>query len=314
MSNLLRISKLNGVIFYEITPALVPQYLSKDADDYPLVDQLRREQTPVIYAQKWINNDSIPLQFASDFSDIQIQIVDCHGVPFLSPFIPTKRKADKFNPGNYVYEANIALNSLTPGRYWLKMILNGGAKLMISEPMDVAASHRDTFLFEYWNTKYFGDILFETGIHLRLRVECIKSKVDQSNARSAFIDQRYNPQVLNAVPYRQIDLLFGKDYGVPDWIAEKINWIFSCDNVLVDGKPYAVIQDSKLEPVDVDPIYPMRPFTLKVQDGINRASKLVGVDVDPSKKYYTNISVDSTIFGDTSENAGSNIIQIIGLE
>jgi uncharacterized protein (DUF697 family) len=53
---------------------------------------------------------------------------------------------------------------------------------------------------------------------------------------------------------------------------------------------------------------------LKVQEGINRASKIVGVDVDSSKKLLIVYQIDGTVFGDLSEQAGSNLVPIISSE
>jgi hypothetical protein len=53
---------------------------------------------------------------------------------------------------------------------------------------------------------------------------------------------------------------------------------------------------------------------LKIQEGINRASKIVGVDVDSNKKLLVTAVMDGTIFGDLSEQAGSNLTPINSVE
>jgi hypothetical protein len=69
-----------------------------------------------------------------------------------------------------------------------------------------------------------------------------------------------------------------------------------------------------MEPIETDPEYPMKPYTLKVQEGINRSSKAIGVQTDPNKRLIISTIMDSTIFGDTSEEAGNNLITIQSVE
>jgi hypothetical protein len=311
MANQIYISYANPVNFYEVTPADIPQYLSRAMDDYLFTNRIRTDQTELSYKQKWTVHDAIPLQFETNFDPIQIDVIDCTGHVYFS-VNAVKRSQNKNIPGYYAYEVNLSLAALSEGTYYLYMTL-GGTTLMISEPFEVGDG-AGTILFEYNNSAYHADILFQTGIMLRFRVEGVLKNFDPSSERTSYRDQRLNPTVLKSVPFRSWELHIGKDYGVPDWVADKLNWIFSCDNVLIDGKPYAVLEDSKIEGADIHPMYPMRSYTIKIQEGINRASKIVGVAVDPNKRIFVAAFVDTTIFGDLSGEAGDNLIQIQDVE
>lgn len=313
MANQILIPILNPVQFYEYELDSLPQYESRHMDDYLFSEQVRADQLPVRYYQKWTVNDAIKLQFESNFDPIVVQLVDCELNVILTQNAVQRRK-NKYLPGFYIYENTTSLTSVEPGKYYLLLTL-GGTKKMISEPFEVFESLPYSLLLEYFNSTFHGDMVFETGLVPSFRLEAFLRADPPGNERTAYRDQQLNPTVLKSRPFRTWDLVLGggMDYGVPPWVAHKINWIFSCDNVSIDGKPYAVFEGG-IEAIDSDPGYPMKPYTLKVQEGINRSSKIVGVEVDPTKRLLVSAVVDSTVFGDTSEQAGSNLIVIQSVE
>ena len=308
MGNQLFYSKLNPVSLYEVSPLQQPQYMSRYSDDYRFIDTLRGYQTKTSYCQKWTTKDVIKLQFTTNFSPVQVQLVNCSDIAIITHNAIQKR-ANKFQTGFFIYEESMSLASADPGYYYLLVTL-GNTKQMFSEPILISDYLAESLLYEYSNTSYHGEIIFETGFSPSFRIEGIIDEDTPSTIRTAYIDQQYNPSTLNAVPYQTATMTVGKDYGVPVWVAKKINWIFSCDNVSIDGKPWAVPESDKLDGPEVDKQYPMKSYSLKLQEGINRQSKIVGVDVDPNKRILMGLSVDSTIFGDVSSQAGNNIITI----
>lgn len=301
------------ISFYEVEPALLPQYLSQHMDDWQFENTIRTQETQgVKFPQKWQTSDTLKLQFESNFGSIQLQVIDCEENVYMTHIVSQVR-INKYLTGFYVYEDTIDWSVLEPGTYWITLTLGAGIKTMISEPQILAETHENTLYFEYFNTKHHGDVVFETGIVFAYRVEAWLRKFDPANERTSYRDQRLNPTVLKSIPYRTWELIVGKDYGVPDWVAQKINWIFSCDDVTIDGKSYAVLEDSKMEPIDIDPIYPMHPWTLKIQEGLNRFSKIINLDQDTNKKIFISLSVDTTIHGDLAE-PGAEVISIIDTE
>lgn len=307
--NQVMIPKSLPLAFYLMNVDQVPQYLSRHMDDFLLSNQLEVYETPVVYEQKWTTSDVIPLQFQANFGSIQIQLIDCRQTVYQT-FLATRVRANKFYPGFYIYEQYISLAGVAPGKYWFKSTL-GGTTTMISEPLDIQYDQPGTLLFEYKNSKYHGDVIYETGIELAFRCEAKLYDVAFGAERTLYRDQRLNPTVLQSIPFRTWTLVFGKDYGLPDWVGEKINWIFSCDNVQVDGKAYAVDGDSSLEAQGIDELYKLRRYTLKVQEGINNPSKTLGVEVDPNQRLIMAVSVDDTFFGDIATGQGNNVIPVL---
>lgn len=313
MGNQIYFPFLNPIKFVELDPVQLPQYLTKHFDDYWASEQLQPFETVVSFKQKWQTSDTIYLQFESNFASIQMTAIDCEQNVLLTQ-AATQVRANKYLPGYYVYEITLSLAPFSPGTIWLKLSLGLGSKLMISEPIDVAETWPETILFQYSNSKYHGDIIFETGIVFGFRCEAVIRRLDPANERTAYRDQKLNPSTLKVRPFRAWELGIGHKRGIPDWVIDKMNWIWSCDNVTLDGKPFAVLEDSKFEDKEIHPQYPFRHWTLNIQEGINRASKIVGVDVDSSKKLLIVYQIDGTIFGDLSEQAGSNLVPITSIE
>lgn len=311
MDNQLYISRLNPVTFYEVDPVALPQYTSRHMDDYWFSEQIRGWQTPVSFKQKWTVDDAVKLQFSSTFGPIQVQLIDCAQNVIIDQNAVLRKKnrrAEGFN----IYEVAVSLDSVPPGVYYF--LLTFGGKKMISEPQQVYDTLPESLLVEYRNSKFHGDILFETGITFSIRLEAILHSFTPGNSRTAYRDQVFNPSVLKSIPFRTWELIVGKDGGIPDYQGDTLNWILSCDTVMFDGKSYAVADDGEFEIEEFDSVYPMRQYTIKVQEGVNRASKVVGVDVDTNKRIVMSLVLDSTVFGDVSEQAGSNLIVITDVE
>lgn len=312
MANQIYIPLLNPTRFYEVDPDNPTQYLTKHFDDAWAKDQLKSFETPVYYKQKWQTNDSFPLQFESNFAMINIKLIDCEQNTIIDQNA-TQIRANKFLPGYYIYENTISFESVSPGTYYILLTL-GGTTQLISEPIEVAEEWPNTILFEYSNSIFHGDIVFETGIVLKYRCEAAIRRLEPGNERTAYRDQKMNPSVLKSVPYRGWRLEIGYPSGVPDWVIDLMNWIWSCDNVLCDGKPFAVADGAGFEETEYDTVYPFRSWTLKIQEGVNRYSKIVIPAADTNKRLVVGGMIDSTLFGDISENAGSNLVPINDIE
>lgn len=314
MSNLAYISKLNPVEFYELNKTQVAKYISRPFSDYPFRIQNAAQpwQNQLVYKQKWQKSDfPINLQFTSNFTPIRVDVIDHNDIVRISQDVVVKRE-NIYVPGYYVYELALDLSSLRSGTYFLKTSLNA-TKFLISEPIDLQDLHKNTLLFEYRNSRYHGDILFETGIDLSFRVEGVFGFLQPGSESVMYKDQRLNPTVLSSRTFNSLILKIGGAKGVPDWVVEKMNNIFSCNDVRIDGKNYSLTEDSEMEYIETER-YMLRGINMQVTEGINRGSKIFSVEVNTDKRLIVVMPVDSTVYGDTSSNAGQNIIQILATE
>lgn len=310
MSNQIYTPKLNPVRFYDINPTELPQYLSKQFGYYPFYDTQKPWNTKTRYFQKWQTSDSFSMQFESNFDPIEIQVVDCHGGVYLT-HNATQVRAHKYMAGFYVYEDTISWAPFAPGIYFIKRII--GDKVQISEPIDLKEKHPHTVLYQYRNSRYHGDVIFETGITFAFRVEGTFGPIQPGSTDELYTDQLDNPFVLSSVPHDAHLLYHGGSRGLPDWAIQLINWIWSCNNVLIDGVSYAKSSDTKMEFKDQER-WPMRGLSMIIREGVNRPSYVSGIDIDPTKKLSVVYNIDGTIFGDLSRNASSNLVPINTVE
>lgn len=308
MANEIYLPISNPIKWMEVDPAELPQYLTKHFDDYWQKEQLRDWETQVYYKQKWQTSDAVYEQYESNFAAIQLDVLDCSGVSVLT--LPATQVRENLNlPGFYIYELTLSWAAFDPGTYYLKLTLGDGTTVMVSEPQEIAETWPNTILFEYYNSTFHGDVVYETGIQFGLRCEAFINRLEPGNERTAYRDQKQNPTILKSVPFRGFKLEIGHFTGIPDWMIDKLNWVWSCDNVLCDGKSFAVAEGGQFEETEVEKIYPFRMWTLPIQEGVNRYSKIVNPELNPNKKIIIAGLIDATIFGDLTD-VGSNLVPI----
>jgi hypothetical protein len=302
------ISHANGMRFVEVDRIQPEQYESRHMDDYSLEERLHDWMTRIQYAHKWTVNDAIPLQFESNFGGIQIDVVDCEGNVYLTQAASQKLQNAKL-AGFFVYENTISWASFDAGTYFVKLTC-GGTTQLISHPQEVFESLPNSLLFQWNNSKFQHDMIYETGITPCARFDNSVLIWDSAgNSRTSYIDQTYNATTLKSTPYRIYNLLIEQREGAPDYVGDMLNYIFSCDNVTIDGKQYAIV-DGNIESNLLDNQYQLRGYSVKVQEGLNRFSKIVGVSVDPNKRLLVTHVLDATIYSDIYADAGSNLITI----
>ncbi len=318
MPNLLIISPLNPIWFIPQTPVVYPQYNTKQWDDYNLDDRLYQWQEKIGYSQKWQTSDVIKLQFQSNFDPIQIDLKNDYGYTPLT-VSANQVRANKYMPGWYVYEATLSLTSVPVGCYTLYCTPAGSTtQIQMSCNLDIQVNHPGTVLFEYKHSKFKADVVFETGIEFMIRVEGARGKLNPVSEDYMYRNQKLSPSLLSSKPYRIWDLSLGGSYGFPDWMVDKINWMWSCDSVRMDGRSYTKNADSSGSGSAItlkeEDNYPMYAMDMQIQEGNNRGSKLVSPEVDPSMQLLVAYQIDSNLFGDEGTQASSNLVPILSVE
>jgi len=309
MANTLYIPRLNPIRFYDQLQVVPAPYLSKYLDDYPFREQILPWQERVKYAQKWQKSDSIPLQVESDFSPLQLDIINEYG-QVINSLVADQIIPNKYIPGTYVYQWTLSLAAFAEGCYQFR-ITNGNLNElnMLSEPQDVRVSHPNTKYIQYSNSQFLGDVVFETGIVFNFRVESSFGFLQPGVRMEAYEDQKLNPTVLSARPFRVWPLVIGGAAGVPDWVIDLINLIWCCNEVAVDGKLFARAGESELQ-FDDEEDYPLRAVTIELQEGLNRSSKIVNPELNTNLKLVVIGNIDTMFFGDISANSSSNLVPV----
>lgn len=317
--NQIWIPLLNPQDFSPLTPTVFPQYGSKDLGDYPFHERIKQWQEDVYYKQKVQQSDTFFYQFESNFSPIQI---DLYNTEFRDPIVTIVLAQVATNPkmpGFYIYEGAISFAGLPDGCYYTKLSPGSNpADIQISEPIDLKVVQPDTVYYEYKHSRFHGDVIFETGIQFSFRVEGCRGKLYPVSDDTFYRDQKLNPVQLSSKPYGSFDLSHGGSFGIPDWVVRKINWIWSCDSVMINGKSFAKDTGSNNSfagiQINEEDDYPLYGLTMQVAEGINRSSKVIAPSVDTNKRLMVAYQIDGTLYGDLSINVGDNLIPINAIE
>lgn len=309
MANELYIPRLNPVHFYSRPADFNPVFHTRHLDDYPFDERILPWQEKVGYPQKWQTTDAVFIQVESTFSPLQLDILDCKGV-VVNSLVADQIIPNKYIPGAYVYEWSLSLAAFTAGIYYYR-ITNGDLDALneMSGPQFVKDKHDYTVYIQYRNSRFLGDVVFETGIRFNVRLEGSFGPLDPGVRMTAYEDQKLNPTVLSARPFRKWPLVIGGSLGVPDEIADLVNLIWCCDEVAVDNKLFARVPESELN-FSEEEDYPLRAVTIELQEGLNRASKIVNPDLNTNLKLTVIGVSDTLLFGDLSSNSSSNLVPI----
>ena len=94
-----------------------------------------------------------------------------------------------------------------------------------------------------WNT-VFGDF--------RIDVECGFNPNDlrAKGMKEDYQEQDMMNKVIYSQPYSTEILSIGGNQGIPNWLYEKLNAIFMCDEITINGESYSVAQGADLEKID----------------------------------------------------------------
>jgi len=312
MANRIYIPFLNSIKFVEETPTEFPQY-DKPLFDYSLaVDQLLPFQEQKCYAQKRTSYDADSFQFISNYDPIQIEVLRKSDDALMLVVAAQNIRRNTYQPDYYIYEVDVSYASLEPGRYYMKMTTGSGAKVFISEDIEITTVE-GTVLFEYAHSEYYGEVVFETDISMALRVEgCVL--YDTPGAASViYTDQPNNNTMLSYQPYDVFKLFIGGPEGIPNYLQKKINAIVGCDDLRINGEYFCIAEGAKWEKAE-QPDYPFRGWTIELRQQLNRQSTIFDTETGNGRKLMVAHNIESKGFGDISENQGSNIVTIIDIE
>ena len=314
--NLLYIPLLNPVKFFDVTRADIDKYFTKHFDDWMYPERLYDWQSPEDYCQIWQTDDIINLQFESTFDPIIVKLIDSNGVAAIT--LPALIGLPNiFYPNTWSFEVAMSLAGLPTGCYYLQITAGSGDNLKtLVSPCQYISDEpiRNSIIMEYWNSRFHGDVIFESGIQMQFRVHGNIGFLEPGRKDELYKDERYNPTILNSKTFRQWPVNFGDEFGLPDDIVDLLNRIWSCDNVLIDDKPFGITEGGKFEFTDIGNEYPKRGVRIVVEEGINRHSKIFSVDTDTNKKLTYGIMVDKKVFGDTSNQGSGNTVPVLTVE
>jgi len=196
-----------------------------------MADLFNKWQDEKCYLQKWNLGDETKIQVLSDF-EFTFKVYDLDGV--LVNTIEPVEVADNIQGKTFtVYEVPLVFD--TAGEFYA--VIEYEDSTMISEAWTVG-EYADTMLFKYKNSENNFSVLFDTGLEFCFRVEGLIGEFEPKSDDVIYNDQLKNSTILNSVPWRSFTMYAGQEAGVPEWVADKVNRIMSCDIVWVDSENF----------------------------------------------------------------------------
>lgn len=270
MAQTFHISRALPVTFYQVgVPAVAGKnFIHLDEDWFS--KQIQPWEQEISYYQKWQLTDTITLQVLSEFSTQRVDLIDCSGtVVKTETFV--KKTTSIVGQLWQVFEANMQLADVEEGVYYLLITVGNNILQFISEPQDIALLHEGTILHAYKNSVNDYGVIYATGVQFSFRAEATINDYSPGVVMAMFQDQTRNNVVLSAIPFDGFKYRLGASYGVPAWVAKKVNMIFCHDFVQLDGFQYVRAEGAKLESNRTER-YPMAGWSMDIEPGNNTYS------------------------------------------
>lgn len=266
------------------------------------------------YFQKWQKSDTIATPITANIAPTAFVLVDCTGTTVKAGTIATVASGFITAP-DVQYLLSIALSDVAEGFYWLKATFGSGgsATVLLSEPLEVATTHKNTAVFNYGNDINEYGIVFRDGKTFNFRCEAVLQDFAPGSNEVVFEDQPANMVRLSSNPFRSFKLIIGNAHGVPDWVADKINRIFGCDTVLINGKQFVRPEGAKMDR-NGDRSYPMSGWSFDVREAKARDSEVIESNIPVDDQISVIYDLDTTGFGDLDTPPFGGNINIENIE
>lgn len=232
------------------------------------------------YFQKFKFSDTTTIQVMSDTENFSLKLRNFESNETEKVFSTIDTGFNVAGEDFKIYNVEINFTSLEEAYYYLE--LEGDGDILYSEPIHVAEDHPNTLLFEYKNSVNDFNVIFSNDFVFKFRIEGTIQDFTPSSDDEIYNDQWHNPTILFSHPYRKFNLYIGNAGGVPDWAADKVNRIMSCDLVAIDGYFFNKEEGSTWE-VNRQPEYPFSGMTLSIipeDDNLNMTFQVEDEDED----------------------------------
>lgn len=200
-------------------------------------DNQKSFEDKVSYCQKLHLNDPVLVQFAGDsIETFSYAIVNLLGTIVRSGGFSITAIDSTLN----VLEIQIAGLPQDIYTFQLFQTTNNPSVLLAESSVFCVTDNVDnTTLLAYTNNVNDYDTIFITNtvrmFNFRFEGGLLNSGMKHAVETNNFRNQFQEIRQLYQMPYKTKELTIGGPFGVPDWIAEKINFIFCCSNVYVNG-------------------------------------------------------------------------------
>jgi hypothetical protein len=300
---------INPIKFYKKGFTPQAQFNSKHLNDVPFEEQLYLWQQKVIFKQPWQLNDSIRLQFRSELGPVVWKLYTSDGaLKDQDNLDQVLQNAD--NPGEYVYQADIALSIYDPGCYYLEVEF-GDDLTIFSETLEFSNLIENSLLLQYKHSSYREEVMFETGVDFMIRIYARMIFKTPASKDVVYEDQELNETMVDSKSYHLWELQLSDERGIPDWLIIILNGILGCDYLLADGRFYTKSEGSKLEESKIDN-YAMRGWKTELREQLNRRAEIFDTAGSTNQGHSLILNTDSKGF--IEEETGGSEFQILDIQ
>lgn len=261
-------------------PLLNPIRLMQDGHKYhkPFIESILSFESEACYFQPFNNLDNIRFQIVhEDQLGFTASVIDLDGNVIKS--IPVM--GDNQVGGMLYTFFRGDFSGIPEGYYLIKVTESTNDIIFYSEPIEIKPLHQNTILIEYTHDQNDFGMYFTDGVsnpvkyYLRVQGGLTNDSFTPGSKSDAFINDDYNVVLLESKPYSTQKLKIGDSKGVPNWVADKINRIFSCSTVRFNGQQWTKTDGAKMEATRED-IYPMAGWTIEVIRASNSHYDIAG--------------------------------------
>jgi hypothetical protein len=284
------ISQLNPVNFVNQDKVNLEKYYSMHMDDFMnIIRRNEYQQSASPFLQIWSENDTLNLQVITDAGTPQIQILNSCGRSLYSvPMIQKLQNTEE--PSYYLYESSFNLNLVSwesSNQQIFYIRLTAGTLTLISEPMVMTDDLSKTLLIEYKHRSFYNNMVFEQGFYAAIRIKAILA-FKQAAAKDTFYeDQVLDMVMLKSKPYRIFELTVGVQDAIPDFMIDKLNRIFGCSDILIDGKYYAKNDGAKWEEKADVSYHALKVYSIELRESTNKENKIFDTVPEQSGGIFT---------------------------
>jgi hypothetical protein len=312
MANRIYIPIINPLKFVDAARANLPQYFTKQLDDYFFRERILEFEQFANGKPIWCTNDILSMQYSANYSPIQFSFINnSDGSVFLT-FTTSSNIRNTYEPDFWLYEINVDISALPVGCYTLQMEAGSPVQKTLLYEFKIIPSIKNTVFIEYQNSEYYEDVIFETGIKMAVRLPGFLRYDEPGSQDVVYDDQDLNNTILSSNHFRNYKLFIGSPYGVAPEIIDKLDRILGCNNLTIDGKPVSKPSGAKWDKTE-ETNYPMQGWSISLREAINRKSIIFDSDGSTNKKIIVVHNIDSKGFGDIFA-PGQNVVPIIELE
>jgi hypothetical protein len=307
MANILYYPNINPIKFYLPSPDTT--YESRDIDDFEFFDSIPEWEEHLDYLQPWNKADTTKLQLMADFGPHNLVIKDLDGIVIITiPFNQIAQSQDQV--GLWIYECSIDMNLLNEGVYRFYHEAGLTDKLIVqSNKQDICSRHKHSLLLEYYHFQYHEGVVFETGFKPRFRVEGSNKYKTPASIGDDFEDQTLDAYTLDAIAYRIYELIIGDSKGVPPYVIDIVNSIFTCSNVTIDGRGFKKPIENKWEGNEENG-FPAKGWKTELRPSVNRTSRIYNNNDPQNSKVSIVINADSKGFGLDTGGTNTQVLDV----